>query len=159
MSGKSSKATSVANTSKAKVSPNVAEATVSATNQRRVVEIDEELYHFLMYIQHFVLEILNSRIRPFQDGYMILQNLLKKDIDFNNLLTVAYEFSESENPDIDYYKEVFQGIVGFEPLCDYYSSQMRFASTILELISHIDYISKDIKYLKGEKERLSKYSK
>lgn len=78
MASKSSKATSVANVSKAKVSPNVADARVSATNQRRVVEIDEELYHFLMYIQHFVLEILNSRIRPFQDGYMILQNLLKE---------------------------------------------------------------------------------
>ena len=159
MSGKSSKATSVANTSKAKVSPNVAEATVSATNQRRVVEIDEELYHFLMYIQHFVLEILNSRIRPFQDGYMILQNLLKKDIDFNNLLTVAYEFSESENPDIDYYKEVFQGIVGFEPLCDYYSSQMRFASTIVDLMSLVDCISQNIDHFKKEIEYLPQYSK
>lgn len=161
MAGKSSKATSVANVSKAKASPkaSAAEAIVSATNQRRVVEVDEELYHFLMYIQHFVLEILNSRIHPFQDGYMVLQDLLKKDIDINNLLTIAYEFLESENPDIDYYKEVFQDIVGIESLCDYYSSQMRFASTIISLMSHIDYISKDIKYLKGEMERLSKYSK
>lgn len=151
-------------TSKAKVSPkafatDTTNSGGNTTNPRRVIEVDEEFYHFLMYIQHFVLDNLNSRINSFQDGYMVLQDLLKKDIDFNNLLTVAYEFLESENPDIDYYKEVFQEIVGFEPLCDHCSSQMRFASTIISLMRHIDYISRNIKYLKGEMERLSKYSK
>lgn len=164
MTGKSSKAASVANTSKAKVSPKAStsgetKCTASSTKQNGPIEVDLGRYCIFICMQYFILDLLDPKIQPFEDGYKIIQDLLKKDSDYNKLLTFAYEFLESENPDIDYYKEVFQEIVGFEPLCDHCSSQMRFASTIISLMRHIDYISRNIKYLKGEMEKLSKYSK
>lgn len=164
MVGKSSKATSVANTNKAKASPKAStsgetQCTASSTKQNGPIEVDLGRYCIFMCMQHFILDLLDPKIQPFEDGYKIIQDLLKKDSAHNELLAVAYEFLESENPDIDFYKDVIQDIVGLESLSDHYASQMRFTSTIVDLMSLVDCISQNINHFKKEIEYLPKYSK
>lgn len=164
MSGKSSKATSVANVSKAKSSPKApttgeTKCAASSPKHNGPIEVDLGRYCIFICMQHFILDILDSKIHPIEDGYMIIQDLLKKDSAHNELLAVAYEFLESENPDIDFYKDVIQDIVGLESLSDHYASQMRFASTIVDLMSLVDCISQNIDHFKKEIEYLPQYSK
>ena len=164
MAGKSSKATSVANVSKAKSSPKApttgeTKCTASSTKHNGPIEVDLGRYCIFICMQHFILDLLDPQIQPVEDGYKIIQDLLKKDSDYNKLLTFAYEFLKSENPDIDFYKKIIQGIVGLEPLSDHYASQMRFTSTIVNLMSLINYISQNIDHFKKEIEYLPQYSK
>ena len=154
MTGKSSKATSVANTSKAKASPKASAADTNnggdnETNQRRVIEVDEEMYYSLQDIQSFVKRIYSMSML-FDNGYLIISELLSYEHRYNRLLTVLYYSLESNNPDVADFKYRLQEIIESELSCDSYEGQTKFTKTIVGLVGFVNYISQQIEELYNE---------
>ena len=86
----------------------------------------------------------------FDNGYLIISELLSYEHRYNRLLTVLYYFLESNNPDVADFKYRLQEIIESELSCDSYEGQTKFTKTIVGLVGFVNYISQQIEELYNE---------